>query len=696
MGCTQSKIEDEESVIRCKERKHFMKEAVAFRNAFAAAHSAYTVAVKNIGAALSDYAQGEVQNPHHVSPSLSAPVAAAAAQGPYEAVRPPPPLPPLTPLDSPLRSPLHRAASAPVMKIPKEETRPVEPTIQEDDVEGEPSGSLRQRSSSRIRTQQHSAKSRTPFTPSNQYCDYIFQTEENMAGSSLGEEVEEKIYDEASPKVEGRADMSTSPPVEKLGEAPLPRTAAVAPPAVAGKFLNRGKMGAEGKRAPRNVNLAQLFVEIDDHFLKASEGAHEVSKMLEATRLHYHSNFADNRGHIDHSARVMQVITWNRSFRGLENAVDVKDNFDSEENETHATVLDKLLAWEKKLYDEVKGGEHLKIEYQKKVASLNRQKKRSPSSESLERIKAAVSYLHTRYIVDMQSMDSTVSEINRLRDEQLYPKLVQLVDGMARMWEIMEDRHHAQLKIALELKYLDTSQSLRETSEQHYNRTIQLFNIVGEWHLQFSLLVDNQRKYIKALNNWLRLNLIPIESSLKEKVSSPPPAQSPPIQKLLLEWQDSLEKLPNEPAQTAIYNFRAIIDTLMNLQQDEMKQRMRCDETRKELTRKEQSFEDWRRKLMERRTTTDEGEAVDERHMSALAERELAVEMLRKRLEEEQEDYERACLQVREKSLASFRSHMPELFTTMARFAADCSNVYNNLSQLGPKVAVNGEKPLME
>lgn len=62
----------------------------------------------------------------------------------------------------------------------------------------------------------------------------------------------------------------------------------------------------------------------------------------------------DVAGHIDHSARVMRVITWNRSFRGLPNADDGKDDFDSEEHETHATVLDKLLAWEKKLYDEVK------------------------------------------------------------------------------------------------------------------------------------------------------------------------------------------------------------------------------------------------------------------------------------------------------------------------------------------------------
>lgn len=50
----------------------------------------------------------------------------------------------------------------------------------------------------------------------------------------------------------------------------------------------------------------------------------------------------------------MRVITWNRSFRGGLNVDDPKDEFDSEENETHATVLDKLVAWERKLYDEVK------------------------------------------------------------------------------------------------------------------------------------------------------------------------------------------------------------------------------------------------------------------------------------------------------------------------------------------------------
>lgn len=59
-------------------------------------------------------------------------------------------------------------------------------------------------------------------------------------------------------------------------------------------------------------------------------------------------------GHIDHAARVMRVITWNKSFKGIPNGDATKDEYDIDEYETHATVLDKLLAWEKKLYDEMK------------------------------------------------------------------------------------------------------------------------------------------------------------------------------------------------------------------------------------------------------------------------------------------------------------------------------------------------------
>lgn len=51
---------------------------------------------------------------------------------------------------------------------------------------------------------------------------------------------------------------------------------------------------------------------------------------------------------VDHAARVMRVITW--SSKGMPEG----GKNDYEDNETLATVLDKLMAWEKKLYEEVK------------------------------------------------------------------------------------------------------------------------------------------------------------------------------------------------------------------------------------------------------------------------------------------------------------------------------------------------------
>ncbi|KAL6134441.1 hypothetical protein ACLB2K_066672 [Fragaria x ananassa] len=128
MGCTQSKIENEEAVSRCKDRKLFMKGAVSARNAFAAAHSSYAIYLKNTGAALSDYAQGEVaQHPAQLVQVLQPSVPAAAAATFHSFPAPPPPLPNFPP------APLQRAASMPEIKPdPKGRAKP-KPIIEEED-----------------------------------------------------------------------------------------------------------------------------------------------------------------------------------------------------------------------------------------------------------------------------------------------------------------------------------------------------------------------------------------------------------------------------------------------------------------------------------------------------------------------------------------------------------------------------------
>ncbi|KAJ4958855.1 hypothetical protein NE237_025966 [Protea cynaroides] len=705
MGCTQSKIENEEVVARCKDRKEYIRKAVYTRNALAAAHSAYTVSLKETGAALSDYGQGEVHGPHPYQPHAQHPI-----------VRLPPAPPPLPKFP---QTPLQRAATMPEFSLPKYEPKLAERIQEEDEAERENDNDsyLIRRGSSRNpepeTPQPPPSPPRTPPPPNpdppppveskDTPYDYIFSVE--MPGPSLDYPNEIRPQNDASGSRDYDEHYHRKENVVIDGDVGSKGGTVEVEPQMAEKVfepeavaLKKSKQEVYSQAAApdpveamrvaksaSNVNLLQILNELDDHFLEASKSGYEVSKMLEANRLHFHSNFADNRGHIDHSARVLRVITWNKSFRGMPKADNGKDNFGAEEGETHATLLDKLLAWEKKLYDEVKTGELMKFEYQRKLALLNKQRDRGTNSEALEKKKAAVSHLHTRYIVDMQSLDSTVTEINRLRDDQLYPKLVELIDGMAKMWERMHMHHYKQLKISADLKLLDFSQAPKETNEQHHEPTKQLWLAVLNWHSQFQNLVIHQKEYIRALHNWLKLNLIPIGSSLKEQGSSPPRVPQPPIQVLLRAWNDHLGELPDELARTPISSFAAMVNTIMVYQEDEFKLKEKCHDIRKELARKERAFTEWREKYLQQKTPPDEmapDGAEDSNYTDPVAERQCAVEALQKQLEQELKAYQEHCRHVREKSLQNLKMHLPELFQALSDFALACSNMYKNLRSI--------------
>ncbi|KAF3567854.1 hypothetical protein DY000_02011314 [Brassica cretica] len=702
MGCAQSRVDNEEAVARCKDRRNVIKEAVTASKAFAAGHFAYAIALKNAGAALSDYGHGESDQ------TLDAALEKGndrAADGPATPQPPPPPPienlpPPPPPLPQFTPSPIKRAISLPAMAGRGRKARGIDSMAieEEDEEEEEEEGEEKvEDGESSPRTPENVGKGgKLPETPETVSAspgawDYFFRVEDVPGGNlednhhfEFNEEEEEeeelrsghKAVEEVEPKtpekVEEEEEEEEAKKKEK-GKAKIEHSN-TAPP----EFRR-----AVAKTTASSVNLMKILDGIDDRFLKASECAQEVSKMLEATRLHYHSNFADNRGYVDHSARVMRVITWNKSLRGISNGEGGKDDQESDEHETHATVLDKLLAWEKKLYDEVKQGELMKIEYQKKVSLLNRHKKRGASAETVEKTKAAVSHLHTRYIVDMQSMDSTVSEVNRLRDDQLYPRLVSLVEGMAKMWTNMCTQHDTQLQIVGELKSLEISTSQKETTKQHHQQTRQFCTVLEEWHVQFERLVTHQKQYINSLNTWLKLNLIPIESSLKEKVSSPPRPQRPPIQALLHSWHDRLEKLPDEVAKSAISSFAAVMKTILLHQEEEMKLKEKCEETRREFIRKKQGFEEWYQKHLQKRGPTEEGVDGEEgsgRDDDHVTERRIVVETLKKRLEDEEEAYQRHCVQVREKSLNSLKIRLPEIFRALSDYAHACADSYEKLS----------------
>lgn len=313
MGCAQSRIDNEESVSRCKDRKNLMREAVAARNAFAAGHSGYAMALKNTGAALFDYAHGETHlddielhpPPLHSDPPPPLPL--------EESLPPPPPLPPnFSPAS------LKRSVTLPPVSLQLQH-RKIGGGISGggdivEEVEkgkgGDGDGLVHAPHAPPSPPSGTKVMPPPPFPDSkNMAWDYFFMDMDNMGRGSLNEEDEIEneegeiegenvdvngghVEDEIEPKTPEKVEVDVYNK-EHEHEDDVIREAT---------HIEHSKTApAEFRRAIKvvpSVTLMQILSSLDDHFLKASETAQDVSKMLEATRLHYHSNFADGRGNV--------------------------------------------------------------------------------------------------------------------------------------------------------------------------------------------------------------------------------------------------------------------------------------------------------------------------------------------------------------------------------------------------------------
>lgn len=73
MGCSASKLEDEEAVKLCRERRNFVKQAVEQRTRFAAGHLAYIQSLRQVSDALRSYVERDDHHHDFFSDSCSTP-----------------------------------------------------------------------------------------------------------------------------------------------------------------------------------------------------------------------------------------------------------------------------------------------------------------------------------------------------------------------------------------------------------------------------------------------------------------------------------------------------------------------------------------------------------------------------------------------------------------------------------------------
>ncbi|XP_031493029.2 LOW QUALITY PROTEIN: protein ALTERED PHOSPHATE STARVATION RESPONSE 1 [Nymphaea colorata] len=328
-----------------------------------------------------------------------------------------------------------------------------------------------------------------------------------------------------------------------------------------GNAVDEKEMASEREDASefithRAKDFLSSIEEIKNWFQRACEAGKEVSRMLEANKVQPTcTEFRDG------PQLVTKVISWHRStssrsFSSRSPLVFApKDDIDDSSSDfvedfcmisgSHSSTLDRMYAWERKLHDEVKASESVRREYDRKCGQLRHQFARDLKKHVIDKTRAAVKDLYSRTNVAIQALESISKRIEKLRDEELQPQLLELIQGSIRMWKIMLECHHAQY-ITISLAY-HTKTSAGAHTDSRRDAALNLENEMSCLSASFTNYLDAQKSYVQALNCWLtKCVRIPVEKSTRRGRNpfSPRRALAPPIFVLCRDWSAAFDTLP--------------------------------------------------------------------------------------------------------------------------------------------------------
>ncbi|KAL8472077.1 hypothetical protein ACS0TY_029340 [Phlomoides rotata] len=625
MGITNSKSERSTALKLCKERKRFIKQAIDSRYALAAAHVSYVQSLRNLGIALRRYAEAEVL----VETSLSA-SATEIDKTPSHCSYP-----------SPSPSHLGGVSDSPVLN-----GSPLSPSTARVSY-------MRSGGASAV-TVRMSPMSRDAYVEDGEFTmppppppppevgsswDYFDPADESfrfLGQNGLNEDIDDvKMYgnfgnkgsDLSASKSEipanGNGKLAAEKSNQKRVDGEVKDAAMGEVNGSIGTSAGKASVGQSSSKKNKSslendihseredpsefiTHRAKDFLssikDIDSRFFRASESGREVSRMLEANKIHvgygeargassasiYLSSFGTGCcqggiANVSDDQLVTKVITWKRTTSSKSsssrNPLANKDDNDDSGSDfieefcmisgSHSSSLERLYAWERKLYDEVKASESIQKEYDRRCNQLRHQFAKDLSAQVIDKTRAVVKDLHSRIRVALHAVDSISKRIEKMRDEEVLPQLLELIQGLIRMWKAMLECHHSQY-ITISLAYHTKSSAVAPIGETQRQIINQLQDEVEYFGLSFADWINSYTSYVEALNSWLQNCILqPRERQKGRRAFSPRRYLAPPIFVLCRDWSSGIKSLPSQEVSDAIKAF--LIDLRLSVAEESKK-----------------------------------------------------------------------------------------------------------------------------
>ncbi|KAK4740372.1 hypothetical protein R3W88_004069 [Solanum pinnatisectum] len=459
--------------------------------------------------------------------------------------------------------------------------------------------------------------------------------------------------------------------------------------------------------------LLEALTDIEDHFVKAYDAGKEVSRMLEANWVHSQPNLGEPK---ENSIKIIPAITWKSpasrspsckslvasssksSSTWTEFKNDLFDDYGGMGSGSHLLTLGRLYAWEKKLYDEVKAGDSTWKLYEKKCNQLKNHDARGDERRTTDKTRAAVKELYSRILVTIRSAETISKRIDELRDDELQPQIIELLQGMMRTWKIMLESHEIQNKIIFDVKSFTCPTYGKFCNDSHRLATVQLDVELQNWRARFQDYIAAQKAYVEALHGWLSKFAVPeVEFYSKSRSSTPAcRANGPPLLMICHNWLSAMNKLPDRAVSVALKGCGKDVRALWVQQGEEQQQKRKVDSMSKELDRKTLAFQKVENKLYEFKLTDRSSEIEIDHRAGYLKERKDLLDNFRKRVDLEKEEHQKCMQETQRITLNGFQTGFCRVFESITEFSSAALKMYNELLSSGEKAEKISNPPSIE
>lgn len=461
--------------------------------------------------------------------------------------------------------------------------------------------------------------------------------------------------------------------------------------------------GLEVAVAQPGRELLAALKEVEELFARAAEAGKEVSGMLEAA-----ARVPELK---ENSSKIIHAIAWHRSPSSVSsssyrselgassnslswtdksetNKSDIFDDYSGMKSGSHSQTLGRLYAWEKKLYEEVKAIDQIRQTYEKKCVQLRNQDAKGSELRGADKTRTTVRDLYTRIWVSLRAAESISDRIQKLRDEELQPQLVELLHGFTRTWKIMVDSHETQRQIMFEVNSFTCPAYGKFCNDAQRHATLKLEVELRNWRSCFVSYVSAQKAYIEALDGWLSKFIITDTIRYSRGISSiaPSRAGAPPLVLICHDWYTTLSKFPYKRVSFTMRNFNRSVRVLWLKQGEEQQQKRKVDSLAKELDKKITAYKRAENKVIETKLLEHRPEQDAKQRMEQLSEKKETLNALRRRVEAEKAKHHHCMRDTHDVTLNGFKIGLASIFESLTEFSKDSVKLYEDLLALaGPK-----------